>query len=157
MGTLGQNEANWTRLYPFFVDRNQEAPDSKEIPPLTVEQARQALWEDPTVRPEGIVLATRGGEWLGLSVLMVDPRSPHNFFTGVRPDVRGLGLARGLKLEVIRRARASGCTQLLTHNHSESVSMLAVNQRLGYERHTGLWSMRRTFPEPAHDLPLSPD
>lgn len=27
MGTLGQDEANWTRLYSFFIDRNQETPD----------------------------------------------------------------------------------------------------------------------------------
>lgn len=78
-------------------------------------------------------------------MLQLDPRSPYNFLTGVRPDARGLGLARALKLEVIRRAKAEGCTQLLTHNHSGNGPMLAVNQRLGYERRPGMWVMRRSF------------
>ncbi|MFC4456670.1 GNAT family N-acetyltransferase [Deinococcus sonorensis] len=144
MGTLGRDEANWTRLYSFFADRDQETPDKQGMPRLTVEQTQHMLRMNPAVQPEWIVLATRGEDWLGMSVVAGHPRGAYNYFTGVAPDARGLGLARALKVEAIRRARAAGFTDMWTHNLSTNAPMLAVNRRLGFTSLPGLWVMRRT-------------
>ncbi|WP_019588116.1 GNAT family N-acetyltransferase [Deinococcus apachensis] len=143
MDVLGRDEANWTRLYTFFAERDYDSPDMQGEPRLTVEQARHMLRKNPTVQPGGIVLATRGEDWLGMSVMARHPRGAYNYFTGVVPEARGMGVARALKVEVIRRARAAGFTGMFTNNLSVNAPMLAVNRRLGFEPRPGLWVMRR--------------
>ncbi|PYE53893.1 GNAT family N-acetyltransferase [Deinococcus yavapaiensis] len=147
MRTLGNDEANWSRLYDFYADRNVETPDARlsGMPRMSVEESRQSLRESLEVRPEWMVLATRGDEWLGLSVLTSHPHGSYNHFTGVAPEARGLGLARALKVEVIRRARAAGFSLMITNNLSVNAPMLAVNRHLGFEARPGLWVMQRTL------------
>ncbi|MFC4456353.1 GNAT family N-acetyltransferase [Deinococcus sonorensis] len=145
MDTLGRDEANWARLYTFFADRMWESPDYQDEPRWTVEQIRHVLRQDPNLRPAWIVLATRGEDWLGLCVLARHPRGALNFFTGVAPEARGMGVARALKVEVIRRARAAGFTEMFTQNLSTNAPMLSVNRRLGFKPRPGLWILRRTL------------
>ncbi|WP_169737169.1 GNAT family N-acetyltransferase [Deinococcus pimensis] len=140
MVALGGDDANWTRLHDFFADRLTETPDMKGMPRWTREQVRQALL-DEDAQPEWTVVARRGEQWLGFSILTRHPRGAYNFITAVRPEARGVGLGRALKVEVIRRARAAGFTSMLTHNLSVNASMLAVNRRLGFEPRPGLWVM----------------
>ncbi|MDO9022105.1 MAG: GNAT family N-acetyltransferase [Deltaproteobacteria bacterium] len=53
-------------------------------------------------------------------------------FTGVERGWRGRGLARALKIELIRWAAANGVARLRASTDSGNASMLAVNARLGY-------------------------
>ncbi|PYE55764.1 hypothetical protein [Deinococcus yavapaiensis] len=82
MRTLGGNEANWTRLYDFNADQLAETPDSQDMPRVPVEQSRRMRRESPEVRPEWMVLVTRGDEWLGFTVL--ESRSPRGRTTPSR-------------------------------------------------------------------------
>jgi RimJ/RimL family protein N-acetyltransferase len=56
-------------------------------------------------------------------------------FTGVLPDYRGRGLARLVKLAVIRHLAARGVALLVTDNDERNAPMLAVNERLGFRPH----------------------
>ncbi|PYE49465.1 GNAT family N-acetyltransferase [Deinococcus yavapaiensis] len=145
MRTLGSDEANWSRLYDFRNDRVAETPDYRGMPRMPVEQVRRIMRESPMVRPEWIVLATRGQEWLGLSVMASLPHGAYNAITGVAPEARGMGVARALKVNVIRRARAAGFSTMSTNNLSINAPMLAVNRRLGFEARPGFWVMQRTL------------
>ncbi|PYE51956.1 GNAT family N-acetyltransferase [Deinococcus yavapaiensis] len=145
MRTLGSDEANWSRLYDFNADRTQETPDYRGMLRLPVEQSRGMLREAPEVRPEWIVLATRGEEWLGFSVMASLPHGAYNAMAGVAPEDRAMGLARALKVDVIRRVRAAGFSRMITNNLSINAPMLAVNRRLGFEAQPGTWVMQRTL------------
>ena len=53
-------------------------------------------------------------------------------FTGTLPEHRGRGLARLVKLAIIRRVRELGVARPPADNHDENAEMLAVNERLGF-------------------------
>ena len=53
-------------------------------------------------------------------------------FTGTLPEYRGRGLARLVKLAIIRRLGELGISRLVAYNHDENAAMLAINERLGF-------------------------
>ena len=53
-------------------------------------------------------------------------------YTGTLPEYRGQGLARLVKLAVVRRLSELGVSRLVAYNHDENAAMLAVNERLGF-------------------------
>lgn len=85
------------------------------------------------VAPETLVIARRGGEYIGYSNLRLPQHGPAStIMTGVRPDQRRLGVALALKLQTIRIARAHGYHELRTTNDTANPGILALNRRLGY-------------------------
>jgi GNAT superfamily N-acetyltransferase len=77
------------------------------------------------------------GRAVAISYTAVDlPRArAANAFTGVLPEQRGQGLARLVKLAVIRHLAEAGVTFLVTENDETNAPMLAVNARLGFRPH----------------------
>lgn len=141
----GRSEEDWVRLFDFFADRLDETPDMQGIPRWTRERVRHQLFDNSNARPEWTVLAQRGGEWLGLTVLLKLGDESYSFLTGVAPPYRGLGIARALKLEIIARAVAAGFTRMRTNNLSTNLPMLAVNQALGFVPQPGHWELRKAI------------
>ena len=62
----------------------------------------------------------------------------YNSLTGVHRDYRGKGLALAVKLKAIDYAKQKGAKFIRTHNDSNNMPMLNVNQKLGYEKMPGL-------------------
>lgn len=141
----GASDDAWDRLHVLYADLLAQAPDMRGLPRWTEAQVREALRDNPDVRPDRVLVAERDGEWLGLTVLSRHPRGTYNFLTGVVPHARGLGLARALKVEVIERARAQGETTMVTNNLSVNAPMLAVNRALGFVTQPGNWVMTRAL------------
>lgn len=120
-----------------------QTPDLRDQPPFDAERASAHLGWD-ALRPDWVVFAQGpSGEYLGLSVLVIRQGAARNALTYVRPQARGLGLARALKLAVIRRAQAAGLSRMTTLNHSANAPMLAVNRRLGFVAESGRSELRR--------------
>jgi GNAT superfamily N-acetyltransferase len=91
--------------------------------------------EDPL--PESLLVAVdhASGGVLGVAYLHVHAEpvghGGHRF-TGVDPAHRGRGIARALKVELIRWASVNGLTQLNASNDAANAAMRAINESLGY-------------------------
>ena len=109
-----------------------EPPDRMEF-----ERWRQTTWESPDFDFEASYAACVGGRAVAISYTALDlPRArAANAFTGVLPELRGRGLARLVKLAVIRHLAAAGVLFLVTENDRTNAPMLAVNTRLGFQPH----------------------
>jgi mycothiol synthase len=102
-------------------------PDPGEYPPAPRGAAEfrrmYEQYEGLLPAPEPCILAVHGLDIVGFA-------GPIG--TGVRPAMRGRGIATALKLRVITSARERGVTTL--HSTTGNPAMLKVNERLGYRR-----------------------
>ncbi|MFC4015328.1 GNAT family N-acetyltransferase [Nonomuraea purpurea] len=88
----------------------------------------------PSYDPAGVVLATRAGEWIGMTATSLHPSDGQAFseMTGVLAPHRGRGLSLALKLLAIRFVRAAGFARMVTFHHPRNASAIAMNRRLGF-------------------------
>jgi len=103
---------------------------------------RAALASDGAVER---IVAARGGELLG-SVHLFPPAAdaygdlagraafPELRLLAVAPEARGLGVARALVHECVRRARRSGAPALGLHTSQSMGVAMAMYERMGFER-----------------------
>jgi RNA polymerase sigma factor (sigma-70 family) len=101
--------------------------------------AREALmWlEMPYVLPDAYFIAKHGDEYIGVSDVSLYDAVPGGLtqgFTGVRREYRRQGLATALKLCGIRYGQANGYQIIQSFNKPEQLSMLELNEKLGFER-----------------------
>ena len=93
----------------LYGDLLLETPDLAGQPRWTREQLRAHTQDNPRSPPEWLLLAvSAAGEWLALCQGTRISTGIYNEFTGTVAGARGQGLARALKLQLIRRARAAG-------------------------------------------------
>lgn len=106
-----------------------EPPDRMEY-----EQWVRSYWESPDFDFGSSYAACVGGRAVAVSYVAVDYPGARaaNAFTGVLPEFRRRGLARLVKLAVIRHLAERGVALLVTDNDERNAPMLAVNQRLGF-------------------------
>lgn len=118
----------------FTLNRDVPLPDA---PNITLEWfERFAL-----TCPEAFFVALDGDRYIGESVMHPDGRQPgllNQHLTGVLRDYRGRGVAMALKALTIAYAQTHGYTQISTWVESTNASMLAINERLGFTRHSGM-------------------
>jgi len=138
----GVSSTDWDQLEQLYGDLLTQTPDLAGQPRWTPAVLRAAMRDNPRARPEWtLVAADASGAWLGLCQGVTISTGIYNEFTGVIAKARGQGLARALKLELIRRARTAGVLQMRTNNHAANLPMLRVNRRLGFVPLTGSWEL----------------
>ena len=101
----------------------------------------QASW----FRADGQIIAADGDKWVGMAAAgyLKNGNTMLNAFTGVDRVYRGRKLALALKLQAIRYARKYGASSMLTNNDSRNAPMLAINNKLGYQREPGIYELVR--------------
>jgi GNAT superfamily N-acetyltransferase len=111
-----------------------DIPFDEPLDNVTYEQWRRSYWESPDFDFASSYAACVDHRPVAVSYVAVDLPGARavNAFTGTLPEYRGRGLARTVKLAVIRRLSELGVSSLLTDNHDENAPMLAVNERLGF-------------------------
>jgi mycothiol synthase len=94
-------------------------------------------------------LALYDGEVIGCAGLNRDsdrPERAENALTAVRRDWRGRGIASHLKRRTLQWAANHGLSELYTWTQARNVSMLRLNEHLGYV--TGHTSIMLSRPLP---------
>lgn len=88
------------------------------------------------------------GPYSGVSTLERDPNGDYFIgMTGVLPAYRGRGVAKGLKVQVMRALRQRGGGVIRTLNDSPNVAMLGMNAALGFERGPDFYRYERDLLE----------
>jgi GNAT superfamily N-acetyltransferase len=123
----------------FAVDSVAALDVPEEEPPdlMKLDQWLLGTWENPDFDWASGAAAWVDGRAVAISYPAVDlpGRRAANAFTGTLPEFRSRGLARLVKLAVIRRLAELDVELLLTINHDVNTPMLAVNERLGFRPH----------------------
>jgi GNAT superfamily N-acetyltransferase len=116
-----------------------DVPSAARLLPEPFDEWKVAWLDAPWFRADLLTIALVGPRPVALSYVVDRPGGDgYNAFTGVAGDWRGRGLATATKVESLRLAKAAGMREVSTDNHSNNLSMLAVNARLGYKRRTGV-------------------
>jgi GNAT superfamily N-acetyltransferase len=103
----------------------------------------QASW----FRADGQIIAADGDKWVGMAAAgyLKNGNTMLNAFTGVDRAYRGRKLGLALKLLAIQYAREQGASSMLTDNDSRNAPVLAINNKLGYQREPGVNELVRTL------------
>jgi mycothiol synthase len=127
----------WKRgLHRLYVDVESDAPSHLEIleVPFVDFEARSLGRQ---LLGDGFVLALDGNDLIGLTEHQPvddDLAAISQDLAGVREDYRGRGSATALTAASATWAKDQGFTLIRTFNAQSNTPMLAVNDRLGFER-----------------------
>lgn len=113
-----------------------DVPRPEPAQPISVELFEEAILGDFGLISDGYVVAEHAGHFVGQSTLFTNGEGDDLFtgLTGVTREWRRQGLALAMKLKVIQCARTLGAARVVTENASDNAGMLAVNERLGFQR-----------------------
>jgi len=127
-----------------------DVPRADPPTPLTFAFFEQNVLEDPSMLPDAFVFALDGATILGFTGAYAGahPGTVDTWLTGVLPQARGRGVATALKVRSLRHAANLGYTAVRTDNDTRNAPMLAVNDRLGFQRQPALVLLRRVFRAP---------
>ncbi len=128
---------DWKRdLHRLYTDVEQDVPAPFPIREVRFEDFKASSLGRRFVG-DGFFVALDGDELVGLTEPQpVDhlPNAIEQNLTGVRSDYRGRGIAFALKAQSAIWAAQAGYTSIWTQNAQSNAAMLAVNDRLGFER-----------------------
>jgi GNAT superfamily N-acetyltransferase len=128
------------KLHELVQLISADMPSPAPFTPISYEQWEAFELKNPSLLPDGYMIAKDGSKYVGLSTVWridEDPRGLVQGNTGVRREYRGLGIAVALKLKVIDFARRNGYQRMKTWNASNNAPMLGVNAKLGFKREVG--------------------
>ncbi len=106
------------------------------VPHLSEEMAREFCDPDPQTE---LCIVVEGHDALaddilgGARIADVGPGRACEFSVSMRPEARGLGLARAALSRVIEVARAAGCARVYGVIARRNTAMLGLAKRLGFE------------------------
>ncbi len=124
-------------FHQLFEEVRKDVPRSEPPTPMAFEFFDDEVLGDPSFMPEGTFLALDStGEPIGFCGVFRSVRDGcvEQWLTATRRDWRGQGLAAALKVRGIRWAMANGVQTILTDNDTRNTHMLAINDRLGFQR-----------------------
>ncbi|MCX7967664.1 MAG: GNAT family N-acetyltransferase [Armatimonadetes bacterium] len=103
--------------------------------------------ERPNLLPDAFFIAKKGNEYIGISNLALmrtdETACLYQEQTGVLSRYRRRKIATALKIKAIEYAKRNGFRCIITHNASDSPTMLALNEKLGFKRRLGIVKMER--------------
>ena len=125
------------RLHDLDVVAGADVPRAGSFTPISFEDFQRLQLTGPGFLPAAWALAKVGDRYVGMSTALrevADPATLYQGFTGTRPEYRGRGVARALKLAVIEYARREGYRRIETTNDSTNERMWGLNRALGFRK-----------------------
>ncbi len=131
---IGPTEENMRKMYELTMQLVGDVPYPDGPPRFSFDEFKM-YFGAPGFRADGLFVLADGETWIGTSGLLTPSGRPaYTYFTGVRREYRGRGLATLLKLAAIDFARANDIAAMRTTNDTVNYPMVAVNEKLGYRR-----------------------
>lgn len=132
LAELSNDPARDTKLYELHQHRQLVGMEAGTLPPFAEWRAR--FWQIPRLLPAGFCVALADGEYIGQSNALAAgvPGEVEYGYTGVLPAYRNRGIARAMKLHVLRWAKAQGYTVVRSWSDSHNAAMIRVNWQLGF-------------------------
>ncbi len=118
---------------------------------LTFEFFEDQVITDPNFLLEGSFVAFDDREPIGFTGIYRghSPGCVDQWLTAVRREYRGRRIAYALKAKAILWAKDAGFDKIQTDNNSLNSAMLAINEKLGFERSAAVLTMRTEETSPA--------
>lgn len=127
------------RLYEVYAATLVDVPfpgDERAAP--NYDNFRAAVLDGPNTPAEGIFIARFEGRMVGMTSLELLPNGVGiTGMTGVLAEHRGRGVATLVKLASLRYLKAQGYRESRTQNDTANPPILALNEKLGYQRLPG--------------------
>jgi GNAT superfamily N-acetyltransferase len=124
------------RVYASDRESAVDEPGPFDFSGMTYETWRRLIWDYPGNDRELGMVALVGDAVVGTTFLYSDRDAGRaaNAGTGVLRAHRGRGIGLLMKQHSLARAAAAGIERVVTQNDETNAPMLAINERLGYER-----------------------
>jgi GNAT superfamily N-acetyltransferase len=145
------------KLYDLMWQCRQDMPELDEATHEDLETFIAKRVEHPTHLLEAFYIVVKDGDYIALSYYRNDDTNPKLIktgLTGVARNYRKQGLAYALKLHGLVEAKARGYQTVRTVNESSNRAMLAINERLGFEKRPAWLDCIKTFGENHEDSTL---
>ncbi len=137
VAAFSSDRGDWKRdLHRLYTEVEADTPAAFPIQSARFEDF-EALSLGRRFVGDGYFVALDGDQFVGLTEPQpVDdvPNAIEQNLTGVRSDYRNRGVACALKSQAAIWAAQAGYTSIRTQNAESNAAMLAVNDRLGFER-----------------------
>jgi len=129
---LGDSEENRRRLYALNKECSADIPGRG--PFYSFEEYRQQRLEVEQFLPDGVFLALKDDEWIGMAGISYRKGRDYAFheMTGVVRSWRRRGVATSVKVLAIRFARSLGVDSIRTVHAAANQAAIAMNRRLGF-------------------------
>lgn len=134
---------------PLYELAKRNAQDLPGYEPGTeypsIDEWRKRWLEDPDSPLDCIILAVAGENPVGVTRIgkYNETGTMKTWHTSVLREFRGKGIALALKIMSIRAALRHGAHTLVTNNDSRNVSILRVNEKLGFVPKPGVYHIQR--------------
>jgi GNAT superfamily N-acetyltransferase len=136
-GTLAADRVGWKReLHQLYTDVEVDVPADYPTQRMPFDDF-DALCLGRQFLADAFFVALAEDQIVGLTEPVLVDDVPHVIaqnLTGIRSDHRGRGIASALKARAAIWAINNGYTSIRTQNAQANSAMLAVNDRLGFER-----------------------
>jgi RimJ/RimL family protein N-acetyltransferase len=138
----------WSRVHEAHAEALLDIPHTAPIHAPDLGEYLQWV-AAPDIDPRWYFIAKDGERVVGISFLTFPPVQGNVWtgFTGVVRSHRGRGIARGVKLAVLRQAVEAGVERVRTDNDERNAPMLHINEELGYHRIPGFRGLRKLAPQ----------
>jgi mycothiol synthase len=135
------------QFHEVFSTVRLDVPRAEPPTPITFGFFEENVIDEPELIPEAFVFAMRGEQIVGFTggYQGAQPGWVDQWLTAVTREARGQGLATSIKVRALRAVLELGFKTVRTDNDTKNASMLAVNDKLGYQRQPAVLSMLKSF------------
>lgn len=121
-------------LFELDAETMSDEPSDVDVEFTDYEAWVEESWRHPLLDLDLSTAAVADGRPVAFTLAYTDGGTGYSTaMTGTARAFRGRGLAKLVKHDSLRRARAAGCTEAFTGNDTGNGPMLAINEWLGYE------------------------